>query len=115
MLRKAMMDEDQATGIHQKGKSYGVIYHAGIELKNSAEVNQHLDMGMAIHVPNAGAGSYREIFTDLGVTDIEPIDQTASDGSWTFSAIRDGSRTLIHQENRYPNYGFRYVIDPYHE
>ena len=89
----------QSNGI---GKFYNNKGNA-ITIKEARQLFRHGEM---IEVPNAGAGSYREVFNLLGFKKVDVYDWTSSAGDWTFK-IRG---KFVCQENRYPYFGFRYGL-----
>lgn len=99
---------EQATGCYQKGKLKFMDVDGEVSI-NRAKLR--LLRNDEVSVPNAGAGSYKEVFEALGFFEVKTIETCSSAGDWTL-AIRDkyGWR-LAWQENRYPYYGFRYGID----
>ncbi len=104
MSIEKQMAED-ATGCRQSngiGKFYN---NKGYEI-TIKEAKKMFRQGDIIEVPNAGAGSYREVLNLLGFKKVEVYDWTSSAGDWTFK-IRG---KLVCQENRYPYQGFRYGI-----
>ena len=99
---------EQATGCKQQGEI--VYFKEGGEKvtpKQAAELFQENEL---IEVSSAGAGSFREIFEDLGFDEVEVINWTSSAGDWTFGVKNDVGWFVATQENRYPYYGFRYAI-----
>jgi hypothetical protein len=63
-----------------------------------------------VAVPNAGAGSYDDVFKLFGFDKIEVYDWTSSAGDWTFMLHQKGGWRWGFQTNRYPYYGFTYGI-----
>jgi len=99
---------EQATGCVQQGKI--VYFKEGgekITLKQAAELLQNNEV---VEVPSAGAGSFREIFTDLGFDEVEVICWSSSAGDWTFGVKNDVGWFVAIQENRYPYHGFKYSV-----
>lgn len=102
--------EEQATGLvqtHALGKYYN--HKEEVLLVDAAKREVVAD---GVEVPNAGAGSYKEFFRSLGYKEARTIESSSSAGDWTL-AVFDG--THWHpgfQSNRYPYYGFKYVLDP---
>lgn len=111
----ALILAEQATGVSQSGKTLGKYY-----IRESLHVAPRTACDMlrdgraaSIHVPNAGAGSYREFFTSLGLTEVQVIEQCSSAGDWSF-AVMDGPAGMWYpatQTNRYPRHGFEYTVD----
>ena len=63
-----------------------------------------------IEVPSAGSGSFQEVITDLGFDEARVIDWTSSAGDWCFGAKNEHGWFIVSQENRYPYYGFKYMV-----
>lgn len=97
------------TGIPENPHGIGQFYDEdGNEINREEAQDQFLD-GKGIAVPNAGAGSYEEVFNALGFEEVKTIEDTSSAGEWTF-AIRDQEDWYIaYQSNRSPRCGFVYT------
>jgi hypothetical protein len=65
-----------------------------------------------IILPNAGAGTYKKVISEiLQADELEVIDWTSSAGDWTL-AYKDGDTWYpLFQSNRWPMHGFSYSID----
>lgn len=111
---------EQATGIPENPHGLGAFYSGPINRNgNVSEPGEKLSMmeaqdwlreGGSVGVPNAGAGSYRNVFRALGFSDCRPLEQSSSAGDWTF-AVFDGEAWFIaSQLNRYPRCGFLYSV-----
>lgn len=102
------MAED-GTGIRENPSGIGKFF----DDRNGQEINHEqaqdlFNEGHGIAVPNAGAGSYSEVFQMLGYEEAKPIEWSSSAGDWTF-AIRNGEDWYVAQQrNRYPYHGFLY-------
>ena len=106
---------EQATGLAQTRRGLGKYYVSESLAVSPRTACDMLRDGRAvcIHIPNAGAGSYREFFTSLGITEVQVVDHTSSAGDWVF-AIKDGAEGMWYpafQTNRYPRHGFSYSIN----
>jgi len=102
-IEKQMCED--ATGCKQSngiGKFYN---NKGNEI-TIKEACQLFRQGETVEVPNAGAGSFREVLSLLGYKKVDVYDWTSSAGDWTF--IIKGH--YVSQENRYPYNGFRYGL-----
>jgi len=96
---------ESATGIKQ-GKTLGTFYdNKGNEI-TTKEARQLFRQGETVEVPNAGAGSFREVLKLLGYKKVDVYEWCSSAGDWTFR-IRGH---YVCQENRYPYHGFRYGL-----
>lgn len=102
---------EQATGCAQRGRYLGRLY-----LKNGygvapIEAQRLIREGDPIEYPNAGAGSYREVFEQLGFKKIETIETCSSAGDWSLAVQdKDGTWREAWQTNRYPYHGFSYTV-----
>lgn len=104
-----------ATGVSQSGKTLGKYYVCeSLHVTPRTACDMLRDTRAAsIHVPNAGAGSYREFFTSLGFTEVQALQQFSSAGDWSF-AVQDRPAGMWYpatQTNRYPRHGFEYTVD----
>lgn len=102
-IEKEMCED--ATGCRQQngiGKFYN---NKGNEI-TIKEARQLFRQGETVEVPNAGAGSFREILKCLGYKKVDVYEWGSSAGDWTFK-IREH---YAYQENRYPYHGFRYGL-----
>jgi hypothetical protein len=94
-----------ATGIRQC-KTLGKFYDGkGNEIKIS-QARKIFRQGEIVEVPNAGAGSFREVLKMLGYKKIDVYEWCSSAGDWTFKI----KGHFVCQENRYPYFGFRYSL-----
>lgn len=96
---------ESATGIRQQ-KTLGIFYDDRGNEIGITKARQLFRQGETVEVPNAGAGSFREVLKQLGYKKVDVYDWTSSAGDWTFR-IR---RHYVSQENRYPYHGFRYGL-----
>ncbi len=96
---------ESATGIRQ-GKTLGTFYDNNGNKITIKEARQLFRQGEIVEVPNAGAGSFREVLKHLGYKKVDVYDWCSSAGDWTFR-IRG---YYVCQENRYPYFGFRYSL-----
>ena len=99
---------EQATGIEERGKLQ--FWSSKGERIERKEAKRRIEEGEMIEVPSAGAGSYDEIFQDLGFEEIRDIFLSSSAGDWTFGVKDKRGWRVAGQENRYPYYGFKYWI-----
>lgn len=59
-----------------------------------------------------GAGSYRQVFRQMGYPHLAVMDWTSSAGDWWFLVSKDGKTWYnASQENRWPDLGFEYNVD----
>jgi len=103
---------EQATGIAQRKKSLGKYYVSESLAVSPRTAYEMMRRGQAIsiHLPNAGAGSYKEFFESLGLDTVQAVDLTSSAGDWSF-AVKDGAFWYpATQTNRCPRAGFSYCI-----
>jgi hypothetical protein len=97
---------ESGTGMKALSADGGQFYDdSGNRLSDTA-ARKAFRAGEAIEVPNAGAGSFREVLVRLGYQRVEVEDWCSSAGDWTFT-VRRG---IVSQDNRYPNYGFCYRL-----
>jgi len=97
----------QTTVFHECRQNVDHFYsHDGSELSDTAARRAVRD-GESVGLPNASAGSYREVARRLGFKKIEVEDQTSSAGDWCLK-LRGGR--FMWQTNQWPYSGFRYVI-----
>lgn len=108
MLTKAMAE--QSTGCRENATGLGKFYgHGGIYLKDD-KAGQELLACREIEVPNAGAGSYTEVFRRLGFPQVEVYEQSSSAGDWVFGVFDGSVWRCAFQVNRYPYHGFTYKL-----
>ena len=102
---------EEATGIRATLENGGPFYIRGGDQVSDDEAREYFLNGKTIEAPNAGAGSYKDVFARLGVNDVCVEDWTSSAGDWCFTVF-DGERTRnAWQENRYPYHGFKYTLE----
>jgi hypothetical protein len=109
----ARLMAEQATGLAQPTKGLGKYYINESLHVSPRSAYDMLREGRAvqIHLPNAGAGSYREFFKSLGLETLVVVNQCSSAGDWVF-AVQDGDFWYpAFQTNRYPRHGFSYSIN----
>ena len=106
---------EEATGIEAGPSGIGQAYDNQGEDIRGLEVQAALQEGRTVEYPNAGAGSYREVFcTHGGFKDLKVVEQSSSAGDWTF-AVYDGKVwRFASQTNRHPYHGFMYSVDYTH-
>ena len=99
---------EDATGCRQVGN---IIYYndSGEKITKEQALALFLKYEL-IEVPQAGSGSYKEVITDLGFTEVKVIDWTSSAGDWCFGAKNENGWFIVSQENRYPRHGFKYMV-----
>jgi hypothetical protein len=97
---------ESGTGIRASSANGGPFYDCGGNRLSDTAARKAFRNGEAIEVPNAGAGSFREVLIRLGYQRVEVEDWTSSAGDWTLT-VRSGTVT---QDNRYPKYGFSYRL-----
>ncbi len=96
---------ESATGIKQ-GKTLGTFYdNKGNEI-TIKKARQLFRQGETVEVPNAGAGSFREVLKRLGYKKVDVYEWCSSAGDWTFRI----KGHYVSQENRYPYHGFKYGL-----
>lgn len=113
-LTARLLDE-QATGMAQTRKGLGKYYVSESLAVSPTTAYDMLRDGRAacIHIPNAGAGSWREFFASLGIDEVRVVENSSSSGDWLF-AVHDGPGGMWYpafQTNRYPRHGFSYSIN----
>jgi len=105
------MQAEEATGVRANPRGVGKFYaFGGVEL-SAAGAAECIRNDGSVEVPNAGAGSYREVFEALGYKDVKTFDTGSSAGDWSFVVLDDGLWFMAFQSNRYPRYGFTYSVD----
>ena len=105
-LRNPILAEE-ATGIEEQGKLE--FWSRGAKISKK-QARQNFIEGKVVAVPGAGAGSYIEVFKELGFSEVEEIDTGSSAGDWSFGVKNKMGWSLASQENRYPYYGFTYWL-----
>jgi len=102
---------EQATGCQQTADDLGQFFDGqGDKLRRDTARASALK-GSWIEVPNAGAGSYVEVFNALGCNEVKAIETTSSAGDWMFVVLTpSGEWAHAWQENRHPYCGFKYLI-----
>jgi hypothetical protein len=100
---------EDATGCRESRSGLGQFYDGRGNPLTAEEAQGVFNVAEeVVEVPNAGAGSYADVFKLLGYEEVRPIELTSSAGEWTF-AVRDGDTWYIAQQsNRYPRRGFSY-------
>ena len=102
---------EEATGIRATIENGGPFYIRGGDQVSDDEARDRFLAGWPVEAPNAGAGSYNEVFARLGFNDVCVEDWTSSAGDWCFTVF-DGERArTAFQENRYPYHGFKYTLE----
>lgn len=96
---------ESATGICARAPAGGQFYDGNGDKISDTAARRLFRAGEVVEVPNAGAGSYDAVCARLGFTDVKVEDWSSSAGDWCFR-VRSG---LVFQENRYPNFGFKYT------
>ena len=102
---------EDATGCNANPHGLGKFYDDdGCEISTDRVFDILID-GKTVEVPNAGAGSFREVFELAGFQKTEVFEWGSSAGDWSF-AVFDGSFWMpAFQSNRYPRHGFMYSVD----
>ena len=98
---------EQTTGCRERVRDGGRFYSSNGEEISDTVSRRAVREGETVELPNAGAGSYKEVARRLGFKKIEVDDWTSSAGDWCFKL--QGGR-FMWQENRWPYSGFRYNI-----
>jgi len=98
---------EQATGCYQKGKIRFMDRYGEYSIE---EADHRLWQNKEVSVPNAGAGSYKEVFVALGFLEVKAVETCSSAGDWTLAVKDKYGWRLAWQTNRFPCYGFRYEI-----
>lgn len=111
MIDNEKMMSEEATGCYQQGEI--VFYNEGGDKITNEEATKLFENNEIVEVPNAGAGSFREIISLLGFSELEVIDWTSSAGDWAFGVKNEIGWFVVWQENRYPYYGFKYCLSDY--
>jgi len=109
----ARLMAEQSTGLAQPTKGLGKYYiNESLHVSPQSAYDMLRDgRATQIHLPNAGAGSYREFFRSLGLETLAVVNQSSSAGDWTF-AVKDGDYWYpAFQTNRHPRNGFSYSIN----
>lgn len=101
---------EEATGIKQNGKLGVMFDKRGIKMPIEEAREVFTMKGETVEIPNAGAGSYREVFDLLGYDKVEVYEWGSSAGDWTFGIHNKEGWFLACQENRYPYHGFKYGL-----
>ena len=100
------MAED-ATGIRENLHGIGTFYDENGKEISTEKIKDH----KAVEVPNAGAGSYQEVFETMGYPHLVKVFMCSSAGDWSFIVSKDRKEWFeAWQENRYPYVGFRYGV-----
>ena len=99
---------EAATGVVQRGKLNFQTRQGSISVK---EAKRRIYANEEVAVPAAGAGSYDEVFSKLGFSEVELIESGSSAGDWTFGVKDNFGWRVAYQENRYPYFGYRYYIN----
>ena len=103
---------ETATGIKENPHGLGSFYDGkGNTLTNDDARVTFAIKNNSVEVPNAGAGSFREVFAILGFQRVEVIDWTSSAGDWSFAIFNGLEWFMVSQENRWPKCGFTYSFD----
>lgn len=98
---------EEATGIVQRGKLSFQDKNGKISL---VEAKWRFLNHREVEVPGAGAGSYEEVFKMLGFDEVKLVESGSSSGDWTFNIRKNKLWVLACQLNRYPYYGFKYIM-----
>lgn len=115
---------ETATGCNENPSGFGQLFTGGYNddgrchpggdpIATAADAYDVLRAGRTVAVPNAGAGSYAEVFESLGFTEVQDYETMSSAGDWTL-VVRDGEGGDFYpafQTNRYPHFGFEYSVD----
>ena len=102
---------EEATGLRESATGIGTIYDTnGNVLESSVDIRAAAAY-RGIEVPNAGSGSYDDVFKNMGFDEVKVIDWTSSAGDWCFGVRLKKNWFRAYQSNRYPRYGFLYSID----
>jgi len=101
------MIAEQATGCRERVRDGGRFYSSNGEKISDTAARRAVREGESVALPNAGAGSYKQVARRLGFKKIEVEDWTSSAGDWCFKL--QGGRYMW-QNNLYPCHGFQYSI-----
>ena len=85
----------------------GQLYDDKDNKLSDTEARKWFRKGDTIHVPNAGAGSYKTILRRLGFKWCKVEDWTSSAGDWCF---RVWGKRIVSQSNLHPHHGFSYSL-----
>ena len=109
-MSREQLQAEEATGIVENKHGVGKFYaHGGREL-TVADAAYCIRNDGSVAVPNAGAGSYREVFEALGYQDVKTFETCSSAGDWSFVVLDKGLWFMAHQDNRYPRYDRKSVV-----
>jgi hypothetical protein len=108
MSNKVMAE--QATGCVESRDGIGPPYNIRGEKMDWERIREHMREGEPVSVPNAGAGSYKEVLKLLGFSEVEVFEWSSSAGDWTFAVRGPGGWYAVWQSNRYPYHGFDYAV-----
>ncbi len=99
---------EQMTGIPENPSGIGQFYDSKGNPVSREQAQDLFIGGETIELPNAGAGSYSEVFEALGYEETKPIEWSSSAGDWTFAVRDEETWYIAYQSNRYPRHGFAY-------
>jgi hypothetical protein len=106
----ANMIAEEMTGLREHPKGFGQMYADGGNPLDREQAQDWFLDGNSVEVPNAGAGSYEDVFEALGFVEVKPIEWSSSAGDWTFAVRDDDTWRVAYQSNRYPRHGFSYSL-----
>ena len=98
---------EMATGCRERVRNGGRFYSSNGEEISDTAARRAVREGEPVELPNASAGSYKEVARRLGFKKIEVEDWTSSSGDWCFKL--KGGR-FMYQTNLWPSRGFSYSI-----
>lgn len=103
---------ESATGCYRTGRHLGQFF----DHRNNPITRRlgflEFAAGNPVSVPNAGAGSYREVFKRLGCSQVEVYEQSSSAGDWSFAVRFHRKWYMASQNNNYPQgAGFSYGMN----
>jgi len=99
---------EEATGIRQVGELQ--FWSEGKKI-TPKQAKKLLYQNKEVSIPQAGAGSYDEVFSMLGFIEVKVICWSSSAGGWQFGVKDKTGWRVAGQDNRYPYNGFNYWID----
>ena len=98
---------EQTTGCRERMRHGDRFYSRSVGELSDTAARRSVREGESVELPNASAGSYKEVARRLGFKKIEVEDWTSSAGDWCFKL--KGGR-FMYQTNLWPHSGFRYSI-----
>lgn len=101
---------ESATGCVESSSGIGTFFNDKGNKITVGQARVIFNQFGTVEVPNAGAGSYAEVFDKLGYVEVESYDQGSSAGDWVFGISDGRTWRCAFQTNRYPYHGFAYKL-----